>query len=124
VRAVEHHVVAGDDRGGVRGLQIHGIAVDLHLRVQQTQLARDRVRLALADVGRVVERLADEVPERHRSTVHHPDIPHSPGSKLGGGGRAGRAGSDHDYARLLEADLSLETQPALDLARVAFPFRM
>ena len=105
VRAVDHEVLALDERGRVVRDDPHAVGLDHDVRVEEAQLGRGALRLGHADVRREVQQLAVEVGQLDRVVVEDAEPPDARARQVQRHGGAERARADHEHARLAHGRL-------------------
>ena len=123
VGAVEHEIVAADQRHHIVGIEPHGMRLEMHMRIERVNLIGGAVDLAPADIGRGVDDLALQIGQRHDVVIDHAERADAGRRQIHQHRRAEAAGADHQHGGLLQRRLAGAADVAQhDMAGVAFEF--
>ena len=123
VGAVEHQIVAADQRHRIAGIEPRGVRRELDMGIERVDSLRGGVDLAPADIRRGVDDLALQIGQRDDVVIDHAERADAGGGKIHQRRRAEAAGADHQHGSLLQRRLTGAADFAQhDVAGVAFEF--
>ena len=123
VGAVEHQIIAADQRHRIRCVEPRRVAHEFHMRIERVDFLGGAVDLGPADIRRKVNDLALQVGQRHGVVVDHAERADAGGGEIHQHRRAEPAGADHQHRGGLQRRLAGAAHLAQhDMAGIAFEF--